>query len=1243
MNPQRLADIRAGTNARQESCGSGYLVGTGLVLTAHHVIAAPDGVMWPRIDVHIGHPGNGPRVRVSAQVCWSGAAAGRVRHTGIRDVALLQLDPPGKTVEPVRWGRPVGTRRLNYTGMGYPFLAEYEDGVRGVEQLGGTLPPLSTDASGTFVLDQIAAARLRETGERAWGGVSGASVFCNDLLVGVVVKDDEEFENRRLHAQGVWGFADDPEFVDLLQAHTGAAPVIEPVELSDKLDCRMEPVRARTPGSLLAASAEAVPFHGRQRELEELAAWRDGGPSLSVKLVTGEGGQGKSRLARAFCRDSRANGWVAGTTEPTRSVEDSRAQLLRDKSRQERDSLSLVEHLAGCTVPALVVCDYAETHPVFVDTLLSQLAERSWQRPVRVLLLARAPGAWWQELSDRLAAASSRLPLEPLSTDDPTRHEAYTTALTGLAAGLARLPEPPIGQEPVAPWPELAQRLTAEPPDFKGSGNALTLQMIALLALLQAAADGARAAKESPEDRLVEHERDYLRRAAAGKGLFDADALSTATDDALRRRQAIHALDRALAAVVLLGPCAQRTARRIGAFASKGRATQVVDWLADLYPPPPGQHLSIGAVQPDRLGEYLLGGILTETDQHGDLLHRDLLRRTGKHAKTIEAGQSFLSTLLRTASHTRFESVVNEAVTQLIAQRPDPFAAAGLHMAALSDQPRPLLDGLRTLATRKPKTLSEQARRANSVLPETSVALSYFNAAVTGTLMAFFGELTRNNPVFLPDLAGFSSNHAVRLSQVARWEESVSVSTEAVRLWRVAADDDAAHLPHLAMALNNHALRLWQENRWKEALSFSKEALELRRSLASVGDTYELAETMVNHAAHLHRAGEGEEALLVSDDAIRLFRPLDEDHRPGLASALSNHARYLADMGHREDALECSKEAIARYEELTEADEDTHIAGLTGALINHTALLGDLQRFDEALRFSERAVQLNRDLAALDENIQSKDLAGSLHNHASILTGLRRWDEAATLLEEAIDLSRNLAEANPAACLPLLERSVKLNLQLAELRRQDAMPMSAELVRLRRELANPQTGVYLEALAQSLVDHAERLVNAGRVNDAATYSTEATRHYRVLVVTDRSSHLEGLARALYVEAGVLARTGRASKAVVASAEAVRCYRELAEGDRDLYLPYLVSSLTGQGYFQLDRHAFREMVAPLYEASLLTEDLPPDKQGMKQSIINGMRIAYLCDPAGVAAQYRAQTGLEVPPWMQEPPSKPEDPV
>ncbi|MEW9510933.1 hypothetical protein [Streptomyces bacillaris] len=162
----------------------------------------------------MGHPGRGETLRTGAELIWT--------HPLDLDVALLLLhdtvDVPGS----VRWGHPVETAPLRYEGLGFP-LASAEDS-RDAEHLRGVLPPLSSGARGLYVLDQEPAPDHRDDGRKAWGGASGTAVFCENHLVGVVIRDDRSYGNRRLHALPAHRFIQDDGFEALLRRYDGGPP-----------------------------------------------------------------------------------------------------------------------------------------------------------------------------------------------------------------------------------------------------------------------------------------------------------------------------------------------------------------------------------------------------------------------------------------------------------------------------------------------------------------------------------------------------------------------------------------------------------------------------------------------------------------------------------------------------------------------------------------------------------------------------------------------------------------------------------------------------------------------------------------------------------------------------------------------------------------------------------------------------------------------------------------------------------
>ena len=891
MDRRRLAEVRAGTAEQSKRGGSGYLVGEHLVLTARHVLADDDDRMWPRVEVWLGHPGDGPRRRAKVALAW---------QDPVRDVVLLRVEGEPFTDAPaVRWGWFAGSSPAEYDGLGFPQFADYESG-RGVEQLHGVVLPHAAGSAKGYVLDQLAAPD-REAG-RVWVGVSGTAVFCEGLLVGVVAEDDRSFGNRRIHAIPAHVLLADREFAGLVAQDTGMPPVPEAVELKEFLE---PPVGvARTPGSLLAAAVEVVKFTGREAVMGDLAGWLDGAARFAVTLVTGEGGQGKTRLAREFAARSRQSGWIAGFA----------AGVSADDGGYVGNARELARRLRTSARPVLVIADYAETRSGYIAALADDLTNDPPGVSVRLLLLSRTAGSWWNNLTEALAGQILQpVALPPLTSNDQARRDAYGAAVTSLASRLLALPESPVDGKPAWPWAVLAQRLSDHPRGLDDArySNALTLQMTALTDLLTVASghEPLRLGK-SEERELVRHESSYLRRAAEKRGLFASGVLSDWADADDRKHDAWTALERALAGIILFGPCDRGRAEAIGSLASASRSSDVVRWLADLYPPPDDLR-TIGTVQPDRLAELLLGGILTR--QPG------LLTQAADLANDTRDALEALFTLVRTASHPEFGSVGAQA-RDLIVTNADPFAKAAPYWAATIPQAAPLRDGLLRLGQQRPQAFREHAYAAVDQLPRASISLVFFSAALTRGLTGIVRDLARENAdVYLPDLAMLLTNLFVRIKGIGQREEALALAREAADIYRVLAEaSPVAHLPDLAMSLNNLATGLSEAWQRQEALAPAQESVTIRRGLAEASPKAYLpglASSLHNLANRLGESGQPEAALAPLQEAVTIRRGLAEAspdaHLPDLAMSLTNLSSWLGKAGQREAALAPARRRLA--------------------------------------------------------------------------------------------------------------------------------------------------------------------------------------------------------------------------------------------------------------------------------------------------------------------------------------------
>ena len=527
--------------------GSGYRIGAGTALTAAHVVATLP--VW-RADQPVPPDADGPGAcwaRPLGQLEWVPAVV--AWRSADQDIALLRLSSAVPALRegstPPRWGRLDGTEPVAVSAVGFPWAQERPDGVRDTEQLFGFIAPESMAKAGRAAVTVLTAGPAGRAGRSPWAGMSGAALFAGPFLVGVVVADPAGFGTDRVVATPVAPLAGDPDAAALLGTRADLFATVGPqlrLAVSAETSVTLAPpYRAATarlgrePGRLLLPEYGVVPFAGGENDLAVLETWCLTGAEPALRVITGAGGSGKTRLAAEMCLRIARRGWQAGFA-------DSRAP--GGQPQLEFDQ------------PTLLVVDDADLYVNLLAKLIRTAG--SWAPeapPLRVLLLARHVTGWWDTLNQRTDRLASELADPPLMLHDGALAPAdrtghYARALTAFAA---YLPEAvgPAGQAP----PPLADPAFANP---------LLVHMHALLTICgaQVPTTGGEV-RERVLDALLDRERERWTTTFPG---------NVPTGGARTRHQSV-------AAVTLLAPPTETAA---------AQALAVIDEFAPGARPAPG-------------------------------------------------------------------------------------------------------------------------------------------------------------------------------------------------------------------------------------------------------------------------------------------------------------------------------------------------------------------------------------------------------------------------------------------------------------------------------------------------------------------------------------------------------------------------------------------------------------------------------------------------------------------------------
>ncbi|WP_412538660.1 tetratricopeptide repeat protein [Longispora sp. K20-0274] len=947
------------------------------------------------------------------------------------------------------------------------------------------------------------------------------------------------------------------------------------------------------PSRLLDARAQVVPFTGRAAELADLEHWRDVTGALSVRLLHGAGGQGKTRLSMRFAELSVEAGWTVLAARHDAELSPPATEAEPATPRAHPEPASPRADAARCAPPAhaeqpsghtggppelpaahgeapgthmdqsgveragrvvgkglLVLVDYADRWPHSQLVRLLRDPTLSTGAPTRVLLLGRSV-QWWSAVRGELTAVRAEADeraLGPLAGTVPARDDLFRTAWKRFADLL--------GAGPLTP-PQAPATLREASYD-----TVLTVHMAALVA---AYAGGA--APDRPEALAA-----YLldREQMSWRQLYDAGAPFLTPP---------RVMSRAVFAATLTGALSHVAGRAALRGTGLDSVQQILDDHRLCYPPTDRGRV-LEPLYPDRLAEDFLALLLPGHDNPGydpdpwaaDALAA-LLARGGDGGLAAHTPRSvtFLA-----ASAGRWPHVAGVLASLLTADPALAVDSGGTALTAIAEVPGLGAEVLTRVERRFPDGPHMDLAGGMAAVTARRIRLQL---AAAGSEDEWAARLID------PDLG-------YRLILAGRYREAATALTDALPWWRrLAGGYPEENLHHLGLALSHLSIALRMTGRGAEAVAAAEEGVAVTRRARQVGprqDDAAVAAALVNLGTALSDRHQIAAALAATGEAVLLYRqagpaaPLD-----ALASALCNQAQLLGQADRPQEALAACDAGVGYWRQLAEASFATHGPGLAGALNNQAGLLATAGRGPEALAAVREATTLYRRLAEANAALFEGDLASALSNLNKHLAEAGQLDSAAEAATEAVDLRRRLAaEGDTGHEAALGAALVGLSSALARLAcHRPALAACEEAVAILRRAAATDPGPHEPVLASALHNLGSRLMATGDPAAAVRATEEAADLRRTLVAGYPAQRVE-LADNLRDLTRHLTATGQRPRALAASEQEVHLRLALAAEDPARHEADLADAFIGLSVALADAGRVPEAAGTTQTAALL---------------------------------------------------------
>jgi tetratricopeptide (TPR) repeat protein len=494
------------------------------------------------------------------------------------------------------------------------------------------------------------------------------------------------------------------------------------------------------------------------------------------------------------------------------------------------------------------VVDYAEARTDQLASLVNGLTGRQLAGTVRLLVLARAAGDWWEGFRRETGKHRSvldgvvKLELAELHTTLNDRQRGFRDAVAAFARRRGHSAMPSI-------MPDLGD---------SRYGSALNVHMAALAAVLHAEQPTGRpVGPMDPTAQVLESEQRHWSDAARASEL---GGIYQQVD-----------LNRAMAAATLCGADDEAQAvallERIPDLPNTNQVVRLARLIRWLYP---SRTSYWGTLQPDLLGEELAA--VVTADPNIPTGPAGLLGAMLGDASAPQATR----TLTIVASAAPRHVHLRKALVPLLQQDPARLLLPAVAAATQVPEPRPLAQAMRQIleGVTDGALLLELARR----LPWPSFALA--DLTLTASQRALDHHRISTGTSDPTTTAELLSILTVRLCDVGQREAALAAIEEAVEQYRALAEAAPdAFLPNLATSLNNLATSLADVGRRKAALATAAEAVAISRRLAEARrDAFlpDLALSLSNLSQRLHDVGRQKAALAATKEALTQYRSLAE-------------------------------------------------------------------------------------------------------------------------------------------------------------------------------------------------------------------------------------------------------------------------------------------------------------------------------------------------------------------------------